>query len=288
MAYFILSVLLVGCIALFILQIKKNKKLGVRYEQEKAAIKEEQKAYLETAVTNYETVIETNEIKHQEEIKKLKRINEDIRKNYRNRGEIITHNLLNDLKDGFIRNNLLKYDEMIIMPNIFILDENKNSRQLDHLIILPQGLYLIETKHWKGHIVLGMTKENCGTKFSFLPKILDSSKEETLVFNKDDSGLIAKNYGNPLSQVSDSARILSNYINSELGRTVWINALVFFNYEKKHVVHDWSTNKKVTRVTSQTELDRFFRNEVTTKNRKYNATEINEIKVNLENANYID
>ncbi|MFP7159200.1 hypothetical protein SFC34_25425 [Priestia aryabhattai] len=102
MAYFILSVLLVGCIALFILQIKKNKKLGVRYEQEKAAIKEEQKAYLETAVTNYETVIETNEIKHQEEIKKLKRINEDIRKNYRNRGEIITHNLLNDLKDDFI------------------------------------------------------------------------------------------------------------------------------------------------------------------------------------------
>lgn len=288
MAYFILSVLLVGCIALFILQIKKNKKLGVRYEQEKAAIKEEQKAYLETAVTNYETVIETNEIKHQEEIKKLKRINEDIRKNYRNRGEIITHNLLNDLKDDFIRNNLLKYDEMIIMPNIFILDENKNSRQLDHLIILPQGLYLIETKHWKGHIVLGMTKDNCGTKFSFLPKILDSSKEETLVFDKDDSGLIVKNYGNPLSQVSDSARILSNYINSELGRTVWINALVFFNYEKKHVVHDWSTNKKVTRVTSQTELDRFFRNEVTTKNRKYNATEINEIKVNLENANYID
>lgn len=288
MAYFILSVLLVGCIALFILQIKKNKKLGMRYEQEKEAIKEENQAYLETAVTNYETVIETNEIKHQEEIKKLKRINEDIRKNYRNRGEIITHNLLNDLKDDFIRNNLLKYDEMIIMPNIFILDENKNSRQLDHLIILPQGLYLIETKHWKGHIVLGMTKDNCGTKFSFLPKILDSSKEETLVFDKDDSGLIVKNYGNPLSQVSDSARILSNYINSELGRTVWINALVFFNYEKKHVVHDWSNNKKVTRVTSQTELDRFFRNEVTTKNRKYNATEINEIKVNLENANYID
>ncbi|MGZ0135378.1 nuclease-related domain-containing protein [Priestia megaterium] len=268
MAYFILSVSLLGCIALFILQIKKNKKLGVRYEQEKAAIKEENQAYLETAVTDYKTVIETNEIKYHEEIQKLKKENESIRKNYRNRGEIITHKFLNSLKEELIHENLLELDEMIIMPNIFILDENKNSRQLDHLIILPQGLYLIETKHWKGHIVLGMTKDNCGTKFSFLPKILDSSKEETLVFDKEDSGLIVKNYGNPLSQVSDSARILSNYINRALGWKVWINALVFFNYEKKHVVHDWSTNNKVTRVTSQTELDRFFRNEVTTKNKK--------------------
>lgn len=90
-----------------------------------------------------------------------------------------------------------------------------------------------------------------------------------------------------MSQVLQSARILSNYINSESGWKVWKNALVFFNYEKKQIVHDWSTNNKVTRVTSQTELDRFFRNEVTTKNRKYNATEINEIKVNIENANYI-
>ncbi|MED4013278.1 nuclease-related domain-containing protein [Priestia aryabhattai] len=287
MAYFALSVLLVGCIVLFTLQIKKNKKLGMKYEQEKEETKEKNKAYLETAVANYETTIETNEIKYQEEIKKLKKENEDIRKNYRNRGEIITHKFLNRLKEELIHESLIELDEMIIMPNIFILDENRNSRQFDHLIILPQGLYIIETKHWKGHIVLGMTKDNCGTKFSFLPKILDSSKEETLVFDKDDSGLIIKNYGNPLSQVSQSARLLSNYINSELGWKVWTNALVFFNYEKKQVVHDWSTNNIVTRVTSQTELNHFFRNEITTKNRKYNATEINEIKVNIESANYI-
>lgn len=188
----------------------------------------------------------------------------------------------------FIRNNLLKHDEMIIMPNIFIPDKYDNTRQLDHLIILPQGLYLIETKHWKGHIVLGMTKDNCGTKFSFLHKLLDSSKEETLVFNKEDSGLIAKNYGNPISQVAQSAGILSDYIKEKLDWTGWINALVFFNYEGDQTVHDWSTDRKVTRITSQTEFDQFFRNEVTTKNRKYNATKINEIKVIIENANYID
>lgn len=139
---------------------KKNKKLGMKYEQEKAEIKEE--------------------------IKKLKEENEDIRKNYRNRGGIITYKFLNRLKEELIHENLLELGEMIIMPNIFILDENRNSRQLDHLIILPQSLYIVETKHWKGHIVLGMTKDNCGTKFSFLSKILDSSKEETLVFDKDD------------------------------------------------------------------------------------------------------
>lgn len=309
MEYLILPALLVGCIVLLAMQINKNKKLGERYEQEKAAIKEENKASLETAVTNYKTVIETteikyhaklqtNEIKHQEQMKtlheshqtekeKLKKQNEDLRKNYRNKGEIITHALLNRLKEDFIHKNLLKSDEMIIMPNIFIPDINGNSRQLDHLVILPQGLYIIETKHWKGHIVLGMTKDNCGTKFSFLPKILDSSKEETLVFDKDGSGLSVKNYGNPLSQALQSAGILSNYINSKLGLKIWTNALVFFNYEEKQVVHDWSTNNKVTRVTDKTELYQFFRNEITTKNRRYNATQLNEIKVNIENANYI-
>jgi hypothetical protein len=289
MTWLIVSTLLAASVAWLAYVVKKEKaklkEMRNDHYQELEAIKELQKASMETAATKFdEKVMHLNE-SYQCEIEKLLIENENIRKNYRNQGEIITHHVLENFKSDLIQKKIIPPDEMIIMPNIFIPDENGNTRQIDHLILLSTGIYLIETKPWKGHIVLGLTRMG-SHKFSFLAEFIDSDKEETLVFAKDGSGaLIVKTYENPINQIQETAVILSNYLESQ-DITTWINTSVYFNSDEKEV-HDWSDNSIVKRFTEKEQLQQFFINEITSKNRIYGAFQLNNIKHLIETANYI-
>lgn len=289
MIWLIISTLLAASVAWLAYVVKKEKakqkEMRNEHYQELEAFKEIQKASMETAATNFdEKVMHLNE-SYQREIEKLIIENEEIRKNYRNQGEIITHQILENFKSDLIRKKIIPPDEMIIMPNIFIPEENGNIRQIDHLVLLSTGIYVIETKHWDGHIVLGLPRMG-SHKFSFLAELVDREKEESLVFNKDASGaLTVKTYENPISQVQQAAVILSNYLQGQ-DITTWINTLVFFNDDEKEV-HDWSDNSIVKRITNKEQLQQFFINELTSKNRIYGAFQLNNIKHLIENANYI-
>jgi hypothetical protein len=254
--------------------------------EELAAIKELQKASMETSAAKFdEKVIRLSET-YKRKIEMLMIENEDIRKNYRNQGEIITHQILENFKSDLISNQIISPDEMIIMPNIFIPEINGNSRQIDHLVLLSTGIYVIETINWKGHIVMGLTRGG-SRKFSFLADLLDSEKEESLIFDKDESGaLTLKTYENPISQVQQTAVILSNYLKSQDIET-WVNLLVFFNHDEKEL-HDWSDNSIVKRFTNSEQLQQFFINELTSQKRIYGAFQLNNIKHLIESANHIN
>ncbi|MDQ0201059.1 nuclease-related domain-containing protein [Neobacillus ginsengisoli] len=289
MIWLIISILLAASVAWLAYVVKKEKtkqkEMRNDHYQELEALKELQKASMETAATRFDEDVMLLSESYQREIEKLMIENEDIRKNYRNQGEIITHQILENFKSDLIRKKIIPPDEMIIMPNIFIPEENGNSRQIDHLILLSTGIYVIETKHWEGHIVLGLTRMG-SHKLSFLAEIVDREKEETLVFDKDESGaLTVKTYENPISQVQETAVILSNYLQSQ-EITTWINTLVFFNYDEKEV-HDWSDNSIVKRLTNKEQLQQFFINELTSKNRIYGAFQLQNLKHLIESANYI-
>lgn len=289
MIWLIISTLLAASVAWLAYIVKKEKikqkEMRNNHFQELTAFKELQKASMETAATKFDENVMFLSESYQREIEKLMIENEDIRKNYRNQGEIITHQILENFKSDLIRKKIIPPDEMIIMPNIFIPEENGNSRQIDHLVLLSTGIYVIETKHWEGHIVLGLTRMG-SHRFSFLVDLVDSEKEETLIFNKDESGaLTVKTYENPISQVQETAVILSNYLQSQ-DITTWINTLVFFNDDEKEV-HDWSDNSIVKRLTNKEQLQQFFINELTSKNRIYGAFQLQNIKHLIENAHYI-
>lgn len=289
MIWIIISTLLAASVAWLAYIVKKEKikqkEMRNNHFQELTAFKELQKASMETAATKFDENVMFLSESYQREIEKLMIENEDIRKNYRNQGEIITHQILENFKSDLIRKKIIPPDEMIIMPNIFIPEENGNSRQIDHLVLLSTGIYVIETKHWEGHIVLGLTRMG-SHRFSFLADLVDSEKEETLLFNKDKSGaLTVKTYENPISQVQETAVILSNYLQSQ-DITTWINTLVFFNDDEKEV-HDWSDNSIVKRLTNKEQLQQFFINELTSKNRIYGAFQLQNIKHLIENAHYI-
>ncbi|WP_026567158.1 nuclease-related domain-containing protein [Bacillus sp. UNC41MFS5] len=288
MIWLIVSTLLAASVAWLTYIVKKEKakqkEMRSDHYQELEALKEIQKASMETAATKYDEKVLSLSEAYQREIEKLVIENEEIRKNYKNQGEIVTHQILENFKSDLIRKKIIPPDEMIIMPNIYIPDGNGNTRQIDHLVLLSTGIYVIETKYWKGHIVLGLTRNN-SQRFSFLAEILDSEKEETLIFSKSVSGaLTVKTCENPISQVQQTAVILSNYLENQ-DITTWINTLVFFNYDVKEL-HDWSDNSLVNRVANKEQLHQFFINELTSKNRIYGAFQLNTIRHLIENANY--
>jgi len=288
MIWLIISTLLAASVAWLTYIVKKEKakqkEMRNDHYQELESLKEIQKASMETAATKYDEKIMGLSESYQREIEKLVIENEEIRKNYKNQGEIVTHQILENFKSDLIRKKIIPPDEMIIMPNIYIPDGNGTTRQIDHIILLSTGIYVIETKYWKGHIVLGLTRNN-SQRFSFLADIVDSEKEETLIFGKSESGeLTVKTYENPICQVQQTAVILSNYLQSQ-DIPSWINTLLFFNYDVKEL-HDWSDNSIVKRVANKEQLHQFFINELTSKNRIYGAFQLNNIKHLIENANY--
>ncbi|WML26758.1 nuclease-related domain-containing protein [Neobacillus sp. OS1-33] len=289
MIWLIISTLLAASVIWLAYLVKKEKlkqkELRNDYHQELEALKELQKASRETAATQFdEQVMRMNE-SYQREIEKLIIENEEIRKNFRNQGEILTHQILENFKADLISKKIIPADEMIIMPNIFIPEGNGTTRQIDHLVLLSTGLYVIETKDWTGHIVLGLTRMG-SHKFSFLAELVDSEKEESIVFNRDESGALKViTYENPICQIQQSAISLSNYLEGKDIPT-WINPLLFFNDDEKEV-HDWSDHSIVKRLTNKEQLQQFFIHELTTKNRLYGAFQLNNIKHIIENAHYI-
>jgi hypothetical protein len=289
MIWLIISTLLAASVAWLAYVVKKEKAkqkaLRNDYYQELEAMKEIQKASMETAATHFDEEVMLMSESYQREIEKLIIENEGIRKNYRNQGEIITHQILENFKADLISKKIIPPDEMIIMPNIFIPEGNGKTRQIDHLVLLSTGIYVIETKDWSGHIVLGLTRMG-SHKFSFLAELVDSEKEESLVFDRNELGALSvKTYENPICQVQQSAVILSNYLAGK-DITTWINTLLFFNDDVKEV-HDWSDNSIVKRITNKEQLQHFFINEITSKNRIYGAFQLNNIKHLIENAHYM-
>ncbi|MEH6957535.1 nuclease-related domain-containing protein [Neobacillus drentensis] len=289
MIWLIISTLLAASVIWLAYLVKKEKlkqkELRNDYHQELEALKELQKASMETAATQFdEQVMRMNE-SYQREMEKLIIENEEIRKNFRNQGEILTHQILENFKADLISKKIIPADEMIIMPNIFIPEGNGNARQIDHLVLLSTGLYVIETKDWTGHIVLGLTRMG-SHKFSFLAELVDSEKEESIVFNRDETGALKViTYENPICQIQQSAVSLSNYLEGKDIPT-WIHPLLFFNDDEKEV-HDWSDHSIVKRLTNKEQLHQFFIHELTTKNRIYGAFQLNNIKHIIENAHYI-
>ncbi|MDP4154946.1 MAG: nuclease-related domain-containing protein [Bacillota bacterium] len=288
MIWLIISILLAMSVAWLAFIVYKEKahykEMRNDHFQELAAMKELQKASLETAAAKFDEDVIRLSYSYKREIEKLMIENEDIRKNYRNQGEIITHQILEDFKSNLLRERILSPDEMMIMPNIFIPDFDGNSQQIDHIVLLPTGIYVIETKDWKGHIVMGLTRQS-SHRFLFLAELLDSEKEETLLFDKDGSGaLTVRTCENPISQVQQNAVTLSNYLKRQEIET-WINTLVFFNENDKEL-HDWSDNSVVRRFTTKEQLQKFFINELTSQKRIYGAFQLKNIKDLIESAHY--
>ncbi|WP_174612895.1 nuclease-related domain-containing protein [Virgibacillus ihumii] len=235
-------------------------------------------------------------------IGKLNKNITDIQRYSRNAGEIITHQILEQLKSDLVQEGIISGDEMYIVPNLYIpYEENGNlkTRQIDHLVLLPTGVYVVETKYWQGKVVHGLTQENAG-EFSFIADMMtsrnqSSGKKHTLVFvpdqEFDEKKIQVKSYGDPAQQVMSTAYTLRDYIYQHFGRTNFITPIVYFGYssdKNTDGVIDLSDDQNVPRLIGETEIRQYFREQLHAEQKKHSKEVLQETKEGLESINYLN
>lgn len=267
---------------------QENQNLEVAYK--KILIQEKEKREAEVAEV-------------QEIMNELNRYIEDIQKYSRNSGEIITHQILSELKRTWVSNGVLSETDMYIIPNVFIpftYNGKVRTRQIDHLILLPVGIYVIETKYWRGKIVHGLTKKRA-KDFSFLLDMIPSNKKDaqTLVFipsqSTDETGKLVntiqvRSYGEPTDQASKTAVTLNEYLNNQVSWKVpYITPVVYFGYPNQgnNGLIELASENKVNRFSTADQLQNFFRQELV-KSPKLNPVQLQEIKSIVEQVNYLE
>ncbi|PGR32146.1 chromosome segregation protein [Bacillus cereus] len=296
------------------------------YEQQKEKIKEEiqneerekyneLKISVDTEIEKYvnqlhaQYNIEKKEIqeKHYNEIKILNKLYTDLKVSTRNRGEVKTQEILCDIKKDFVQKGLVLDNEMHIIPNIFIPNThnhygNKNGNsQIDHLVLLTTGIYVIETKYWKGKIIHGLSKENSGI-YSFMIDEIGKYqkrkvKEETFVFLMESSSeeetpiIKVKNYGNPAHQAKSAAISFYYYFKEGIKKDLkgLVNPIVYFGYETNENMNEVIDISKedLPRLTNKDQLIEHFKNELENKTKLYTSSDLNEIKKEIEKINYL-
>lgn len=192
---------------------------------------------------------------------------------------------------------------MYIIPNVFIpftYNGKVRTRQIDHLILLPVGIYVVETKYWRGKIIHGLTKKRA-KDFSFLLDVIPNSKKDaqTLVFipsqSIDETGKLVntiqvRSYGEPTDQASKTAVTLNEYLNTQLSWKVpYITPVVYFGYPNQgnNGLIELANENKVNRFNTADQLQNFFRQELV-KSPKLNTVQLQEIKFIVEQVNYLE
>ncbi|MEM5840103.1 nuclease-related domain-containing protein [Bacillus sp. LMB3902] len=175
----------------------------------------------------------------------------NLKKYSRNSGEVITHTILTELKEKLISEGKINENEMVIMGNVFVpYEENgeTKTRQIDHLVILPSDIYIIETKYWRGTVIHGINRKNAesiANDFSFVfeqlfPKA-NSDTEKTIIFMKNsniDKDSEQKNsinisyYDNPRNQVMDTMYKLRNFLITYNNKFNYVEPIVYFGYPR--------------------------------------------------------
>lgn len=253
-------------------------------------------------VDNQTLEIENITAKYKETISKLQSYVQSVEKQSRNFGEINTHKILTDLKNELVSKGIIKSFEMIIMPNVFIPLENNSgvvtTRQIDHLILTTKGIFIIETKFWKGTILYGLSKEKA-KDFSF---ILDGlypnikiSDEKTIVFNKSRDNdndeqnkkeLKVVSYEDPANQVRTTALHLNKLL-KKYDENIFITPIIYFGYNEKHFIN-YSRNSNPIVFDNKELLYNFFFTKFSECNIKnFNSQQLDKIESIIKNLNYI-
>ncbi|WP_459500068.1 nuclease-related domain-containing protein [Bacillus sp. C1] len=248
---------------------------------------------------------ERNEMeqKHSNDIYMLQNLITELRAYSKSSEEMNTHEILHYMKRGFIQQGIITEDELHIIPNIFlpkVHSRNGNKMgctRVDHLLLLPTGIYVIETTEWQGRMIHGLTKENAGV-YSFMIDEIgkyqhEYEKEETFVFMKKGDSMILKveNVGNPVYKAKRLSTILYDYL-KEINPQVLkeeVKSIVYFGNETKGSENEMIdlSNEVLPRLKDREQLVTYFRNERLEGKVLYTVQELREIKEIVEHMEEI-
>ena len=315
--YVLIILILLGACIYLITQSSKQKQIHQSAiekvnKSKEMELQEKEKAFnqhLEDIIVEREMVYNESVEKVTEEFEKDRiKFNDYIRnleKYSRNKGEIITHKVLTDLKKSMVSRGILDESEMVIMGNVFIplpsANDTIKTRKMDHVVLLPQGIYLIETKYWRGKIIHGISKEHLeGFAYYFDSLFIDhKGKEQTIVFldngqeglkeNEQDKNMKVSCYENPAYQTMDSAEKLEDFLMGFSPKFNTVKPIVYYGYQNYNSdePQNYSHITEVAVCTSREKLENYFEEQIQSLDVKFDRKDLQYIKDTLEKINYI-
>ncbi|MCI2773850.1 NERD domain-containing protein [Staphylococcus petrasii] len=225
-------------------------------------------------------------LKLQEENKKLREENDSLKTRMNipsNKGEQITADhlqlVLEDLKKQGLVSKYKVYNNLSI-DGI----ENNSPRQIDHLVITTRGVFVIETKHWKGDIYYNfsekdLNKYNLGGLKEYLYDE-ETRNYKTFILDSSNYNLVFNSYGHPFKQVLTTAKTVKEKFSLD-----FVNPIIYFNYCGDYKLYIGKNEKYVSCASSKKELFDTIYKKMTTDNkfnRYYSDDEINEISQRVE------
>src|SRR5699024_5545476 len=146
----------------------------------------------------------------------------------------------------------------------------KTVRQIDHLIVLPTGVFIIETKHLKDIVVHGLKKESLGQYASFFKALFpneENNSEKTFVIEGQSTS----------SQVQREIKIIDQKN----------TANVYFNYSTsiQNYVFNYSELKDVPIFTEREEVTNYLKDQLTIQERVFEVEDMLEIKLIIDEFN---
>ena len=287
------SALLVIILIVFLIYYFRSRntvnKITEEYEQEKNTLKED-----------FEAIQEEERLEHKKEVSGLnERYNKDTeRLNKRlnsvsqftsNKGEYLTDLALIDIKNKLVKDEKIRDMDMHILSNIYLPSRNyTNTRKVDHLVLTRTGIYLLESRFWKGHIIHGVNEQN----FEQLPYVenffellnLDKKTEQTFIFEKkDDMNVVVNHFNHMIEETKLTAEKLKNVLKLQFD----VVPVIFFNPEDNgnYSIANYSNDPSVKVLIGNEELDEYFNKYVFHGRFQYTVKDLTDIVEQLEALN---
>lgn len=176
-----------------------------------------------------------------------------------NVGEQITSNHLQEIFLEFKKSNIV--DHYAIYNNVLIEDENQ-IRQIDHFVICTNGLFIIETKHWKGDIYFNFSKDNL-EKFNLdgLKKYLFPEHSDdyiTFILSNENKQFAFKKYGHPFAQIQKTREFANQIFDAR-----FIEMVIYFNHKGDGNLYVGNPNKYIATPSSKSEFKQTLYHKIT-------------------------
>ena len=204
-------------------------------------------------------------------------------------GEYLTDLLLLNFKNKLVTEERIRESDMYILSNIYLPSRNyTNTRKIDHLVLTRTGLYLIDSKYWRGHILHGMT-EGQFDEIPYLEGIfqllgLDEKQEQTLIFEKDDDKKVSVNYYN---ETIEETKITAEKLRNVLKLQFDVVPIIYFNPKDNggHTIMNYSTDSSVKVLVGPEQLEEYFNKHVFQGHFQYTVKDLDEIADRLLSLN---
>ncbi|WP_031544316.1 MULTISPECIES: nuclease-related domain-containing protein [Salinicoccus] len=280
----LLVLLLAIAIAFLVYYLKHRNRVNAlkdEYGKEKESLVEKYESDNEEQRLEYKKEVSSLNEKYHNDTTLLNNKLSSLRQFTVDKGEYLTDLSLIQLKERLVRDEKIRETDMYILSNVYLPSRNyTNTRKIDHLVLTRTGIYLIDSKYWKGHILHGVDESN----FEELPYIesffdlldLDKSKEQTLIFEKSDDKNVSVNYYNDtIEETKISAEKLKNVFKLQYD----VVPMLYFNPQDNgnYSISNYSTDPSIKVLVGEEELENFFLKYVFHGRFQYTVKDLDEI-----------